>query len=67
MLTVLLESTPFYNQEINSLQETYAAFINYAFDENTRLFRNTLSLIENGLKKKVLRTVTVEQFGRLEL
>ncbi|BDQ04170.1 glycosyltransferase family 4 protein [Ignavibacterium sp.] len=52
MLTVLLESTPFYNQEINSLQETYAAFINYAFDENTRLFRNILSFDRKWLEEK---------------
>lgn len=52
MLTVLLESTPFYNQEINSLQETYAAFINYAFDENTRLFRNILSFDRKWLEER---------------
>lgn len=43
ILTVLLESTPFYNEEIKNLQETYAAFINYAFDEDKRFFRNLLA------------------------
>lgn len=43
ILTVFLENTPFYNQDIKDLQETYASFINYAFDEDKRIFRNALS------------------------
>lgn len=52
ILTVLLENTPFYNEEIKNLQETYASFINYAFDEDKRIFRNLLSFNRTWLDEQ---------------
>lgn len=43
ILTVLLESTPHYNDDIKNLQETYASFINFSFDKKENFFRNLLS------------------------
>lgn len=52
ILTVLLENTPYYDESIRNLQETYASFINYAFDEDNRFFRNLLSYDKKWLEEK---------------
>ncbi|AFH48429.1 Glycosyltransferase [Ignavibacterium album JCM 16511] len=52
ILTVLLENTQFYSEEIKSLQETYASFINYAFDEENKFFKNKLSFERKWLEEK---------------
>lgn len=52
ILTVLLENTPYYDESIRNLQETYASFINYAFDEDKRFFRNLLSYDKKWLEEK---------------
>lgn len=52
ILTVLLENTSFYDEEIKNLQETYAAFLNYAFDENLKQFRNLLSYEKKWFEEK---------------
>ncbi len=51
MLTVLLEDTSFYNNETRYLQEKYAAFINYSFDEKLKLFKNQLSYDRKWLEE----------------
>jgi len=43
LLTVLLESTSNYDEEIKNLQETYASFLNFSFNEKFKQFRNLLS------------------------
>ena len=52
ILTVLLENTSFYDEEIKNLQETYAAFLNYAFDEKLKQFRNLLSYEKKWFEEK---------------
>lgn len=52
ILTVLLENTPNYDDDIRGLQEIYASYINYAFDENNRVFRNLLSYDKKWLEEK---------------
>lgn len=52
ILTVLLESTPYYNEDIKNLQETYAAFINFSFDEKEKFFRNLLSYERKWIEYK---------------
>ncbi len=51
ILTVLLEDTSFYNNETRYLQEKYAAFINYSFDEKLKLFKNQLSYDRKWLEE----------------
>lgn len=52
ILTVLLENTPYYDDDVRRLQEIYASFINYAFDEDNRFFRNLLSYDKKWLEEK---------------
>jgi glycosyltransferase involved in cell wall biosynthesis len=52
ILTGLLENTSFYDEEIKNLQETYAAFLNFAFDEKLNQFRNLLSYEKKWIEEK---------------
>ncbi len=51
ILTVLLEEQGKESQELHSLASTYAAFLNYAFDEELGRFRNFLSFDRRWLEK----------------
>ena len=51
ILTVLFEGTSFYDDDAKNLQEIYASFINYSFDEKLKLFRNLLSYNKNWIEK----------------
>ncbi|MBN2193382.1 MAG: glycosyltransferase family 4 protein [Polyangiaceae bacterium] len=44
LLTVLLENSGLDSTEVRRLASTYAAFVNHAFDAETRRFRNFMSL-----------------------
>ena len=51
ILTVLLEELGKDSQELHSLASTYAAFLNYAFDEKIGRFRNFLGFDRRWLEK----------------
>ena len=51
ILTVLLEELGTDSQELHSLASTYAAFLNYAFNEETRRFRNFLGFDRRWLEE----------------
>jgi glycosyltransferase involved in cell wall biosynthesis len=50
ILTVLLEELGKDSQELHAAASTYAAFLNYAFDEKIRRFRNFLSFDRRWLE-----------------
>ena len=51
ILTVLLEELGKDSQELHSLASTYAAFLNYAFNEETNRFRNFLGFERRWLEE----------------
>jgi glycosyltransferase involved in cell wall biosynthesis len=51
ILTVLLEESGKNSQELHSLASTYAAFLNYAFDDESRRFRNFLGFDRRWLEE----------------
>ncbi len=51
ILTVLLEELGKDSQELHSLASTYAAFLNYAFDQKSGRFRNFLGFDRRWLEK----------------
>jgi hypothetical protein len=51
ILTVLLEELGKDSQELHSLASTYAAFLNYAFNEETNRFRNFLGFDRRWLEE----------------
>lgn len=52
MLTVLLENTSVNSEKTRSLMNTYASFVNYAFDRKTNRFRNFMLFNRNWKEKE---------------